>query len=181
MPDWLDYPRSVSGRGAIAGGVMVIALLLVVPLGMQSSGFPLAYGGGGSGAAGVGLVVLLFAATAVAGMIAFDEVSPWRAAGGSVAGHILGVVIALGPAGWVASLTDSIVFPVVAISVLGVSIAAVLAARRVTLRLALTGAVLLGASLIVPLGGTWLALFSVPVLYLASSTVLPTTVVANGD
>jgi hypothetical protein len=152
---------------------MAATLLFVPVLMFEASGFPL---GGGSDEAEVALVVLLLATTAVAGMIAFVDVSPWRAAAGSVAGHIVGVLIALGPAGWVASLTGSIVFPVVAISVLGVSVAAVLAARRVTLQLALTAAALLGVSLVVSVVGTWLALVSVPVLYFASWTVLPTTV-----
>jgi hypothetical protein len=158
---------------------MVATLLLIPALMFEASGFPF---GGGSDGAEITLGVLLLATTAVAGMIVFVEVNPWLAAAGSVAGHIVGVVMALGPAGWVASLTGSVVFAVVAISVLGVSVAAVLAARRVTLRLLLTAGALLGVSLVVSLLGTWPALVSVPVLYFASWTVLPATVtVVKGD
>lgn len=166
----------MSGRGAIAGGVVIGALLVYVFLGVDLTGLG-SFGMAGSPpstASQMAWLAFIATAIAVAGIIAFarDEIGVLRSAAASLAGHAVGVVAAFA-AGWIlASILDSIVVPATLVGVVGISVAALLAGGRLTRRLGLVAVGIIGASLIAPLGGSSISLLALPLLYVVSWATL---------
>ena len=155
---------------------MISAMLVYIVLGVDLTGLA-AFGMAGSppsAASQIAWLVFIGAAIGLAGIIAFarGQIGVVRSAAASLAGHAVGVILAIAAGSILAPLVDSIVVPATLVGVVGVSVAALLAGGRLTPRLGLVATAIIGASFIAPLGGSSISLAALPLFYVISWATL---------
>lgn len=139
----------MSGRGAVAGLIVAVAVTAVV-----LSSIP-ALVLAGSGSADVLLqLTAIGGAVAVAGMIAFSgaNVGIARAAGAAVGGHAISAALTYVAGGLITNWTDTIVLPAFLFVAVGVILTVMLAGGRLTARAVMLSVVILIVAALIPVG-----------------------------